>query len=175
MPEVWALPTKAHASTTCYHGNKGGARRDLAPALSTSPPLLPPSFFRSEQGWLMLLRTVGQQAEYKSSWHIVPNRTYTFSECDTHSPTLSSLLFCISRFHLHFPACHHPPIHSKKHSSSPEGEVVSRGGLHNTLHLDCRATAITAHSPSLSLSLCARLIYMCRAPQLHSCELQQRP
>ncbi|GAA6101780.1 uncharacterized [Tachysurus ichikawai] len=44
MPEVWALPTEAHASTTCYHSNKGGARWDLALALFTSSPLLPPSF-----------------------------------------------------------------------------------------------------------------------------------
>lgn len=30
MPEVQALPTKAHASTTCYHGNEGGAGGDLS-------------------------------------------------------------------------------------------------------------------------------------------------
>lgn len=38
MPEVQALPTKAHASTTCYHSNEGGAGGDLSLPFSSLHP-----------------------------------------------------------------------------------------------------------------------------------------
>lgn len=37
MPEVEALPTKAHASTTCYHGNEGGAGTFFSTSLLCTP------------------------------------------------------------------------------------------------------------------------------------------
>lgn len=159
MPEVQALPTKAHASTTCYHGNEGGAGGDLS---------LPFSSLHTSIS--LVISGAGVQEEIETRIKVAGGMLYTAILPFKLLHPSFSFSFCI--FLSLLPSL--PP--SFPVSVCPlrreEGRGVSRGAPPEHTPLECRATVITG----LHFSLCSgRLIHTHHASQLQSFHLRPWP